>query len=238
MDCIHFRRHNDNENIEMTFRYKNIELGLDRQFNFQRKITESIETAFTRIQANFEKELKKKKSNGKKKKTEAKDEKVSNEEKTIDGKPQLVRGDSIVSNVTWIEVFASDYERLVFRCAGREYKVTYNYPYFGQVTLPSVVLVGFKCYPTKCEVFFAQESECLFHWYRANSNENSETNEWTKCGETFFYAVQREDLNHYLKVKIISFAKRQNDNLIHFSVDLYTAKWFSHWRRGRSNQQK
>lgn len=201
MNFVYFRRPPNESNIDITFHFKNDSFGIDRTFNFQRNSGETVETSLIRVRKNFEKELAKKFGGGKKRKPkEGETESRSPPEVVV----QLLNaaGQSITS-ATWTELFAEDEARtqgLVLSILGHDFVVTYNYPYASEFQLPSVILVGFKCYPSKFEVTFAERNECLFRWYRGLPAKSDDDIEWVECGDSFFYEVQKEDVNHKLKV--------------------------------------
>lgn len=84
---------------------------------------------------------------------------------------------------------------------GQEFEVAYNFPYVSQLTMPTVILVGFDCYPAKFEVVFTEPDKCVFEWFKGQPNANETEVVWSKCEqEGFFYRVQPDDLRHKLKV--------------------------------------
>lgn len=207
MNTAYFRHHSNTENIELTFQYKNDALAIDRTFNFQRSLTEPIETTFGRIRTNFEKELLKK-SGGKKKKKPSDDSTSNEHSPAVQVNIQLLKdGQSFGKDLTWADVFTANDDHvngLVLKVLEQDYVVTYNYPYIGQFALPTIIMVGYQCYPAKCEVFFAKREDCLFEWFRGKPTEGSidATIEWQKCGESFFYDVTDADVRHRIKVRI------------------------------------
>lgn len=211
MNTAYFRHHANTENIELTFQYRNDAFGIDRTFNFQRSLTELIETTFGRIRTNFEKELRKKCGGGGKKKKKPTAESVSSEQnQAVDVNIELLRdGHPIGKDITWADLFAAEGEGvngkgLVLKVLEQDYIVTYNYPYIGQFALPTIIMVGYQCYPAKCEVFFADRRDCRFEWFRGKVEDESTdaTIDWQQCGEVFFYDVTAADVRHKIKVSI------------------------------------
>lgn len=209
MNTAYFRHHSNTENIELTFQYKNDAFGIDRIFNFQRSLTEPIETTFGRIRTNFEKELRKKGGGGKKKKKTT-GESVNNEQnQAVDVNIQLLKDDRPIGNdMTWENLFASDgidTKGLVLKVIEQDFIVTYNYPYIGQFALPTIIMVNYQCYPAKCEVFFARREECLYEWFRGKTTTAEQPADdiidWQKCGESFFYDVTEADVRYKIKVR-------------------------------------
>lgn len=207
MNTAFFRHHSQSENIEITFEYKNDAFGIDRIFNFQRSRTELIEITIGRIRTNFEKIFKK--TGGGKKKNKTDGVTVdSGKSSAVNVTIQLLRnGQAFGKNLTWANLFTGDGDAtdLVLKVLDDDYIVTYNYPYIGQFTLPSIIMVGYQCYPAKCEVFFAKRENCLFEWFRTGvTDESTEAPmEWQKCGESFFYDVKAADVRHRIKVRVL-----------------------------------
>lgn len=207
MNTAYFRHHANTENIELTFQYKNVAFGIDRIFNFQRSLTEPIETTFGRIRTNFEKELRKKGGDGGKKKKKSTSETVNNEQcRAVDLNIQLLKdGQPIAKDMTWAILFAADggAEGLVLKVLEQDYIVTYNHPYIGQFALPTIIMVGYQCYPAKCEVFFAKLEDCRFEWFRGKAQDEASDSkiDWEICGESFFYDVTAADVRHKIKVR-------------------------------------
>lgn len=73
--------------------------------------------------------------------------------------------------------------------------------------MPTLILVGYDCYPAKFEVVFTEQDKCLFEWFKGLSNSENDTESnivWNKCEqEGFFYRVQPNDLRHKLKVNTL-----------------------------------
>lgn len=201
MTFAHIRRHVDAPNFEILFHYKNSTFGIDRVFNFQRSITEPINSSLQRIKTNVEKEFNKKNKKAKK----------TNIENVLTGtNPIKIEVDFVTENntaTTWAELLASadehEFKECKLKVFGQEFSVAYNYPYVSQLIMPTVILVGFDCYPAKFEVEFTDRNDCIFEWYKGRPvEENNKSDiEWSKCEpNNFFYRVQPDDLRHKLKV--------------------------------------
>lgn len=65
MNIVYFRYVPDEPQFQISFEYSSSTIGINRQFNFDRKVTESVQTCMERITKNFEKIFTKK--NNKKK---------------------------------------------------------------------------------------------------------------------------------------------------------------------------
>lgn len=205
MAVAHIRRHADAANIEIVFHYKNAELGIDRVFNFQRSLTESINSSLQRIKTNVEKEYNKK--NKKSKKSKKGDAESSSAAEAVPIEVELLMEKN--ESTTWSELIANvqdhEFKETKLKVFGQEFSIAYNHPYVSQLTMPTVILVGFDCYPAKFVVEFTDRNKCSFEWYKGAPVEGKSDAdiEWTKCEQDgFFYRVQPNDLRHKLKVII------------------------------------
>lgn len=104
MAVAHIRRHADAANFELVFRYQNRDVGVDRVFNFQRNVAETIASTLNRIKTNVEKEHNKKlKKTKKAKKGETSDNSSSNT-----GDANKIDIDFLIDkneSTTWLDVF-------------------------------------------------------------------------------------------------------------------------------------
>lgn len=211
MDIAYFRHQPNNEQFELVFRYQNAALGIDRVFNFQRNITEAVETTLNRIRTNVEKEFKKK-CGGKKKNPSKKNPSAGPSDQKSEPNSDILIS-FLHANKTnqspWSDLLTEAAQNglsgSVLKVCDKEYSVTYNYPYIQHLTLPTVILVGFKCYPSKFEVCFTDRNSCTFDWYRGFPTENKKDEDivWSKCdgASGFFYEVKESDIRHKIKVK-------------------------------------
>lgn len=71
MNIVYFRYVPDEPQFQISFEYSSPTIGINRQFNFDRKVTESVQTCMDRITKNVEK-IFSKKFNKKKDKSEKK----------------------------------------------------------------------------------------------------------------------------------------------------------------------
>lgn len=201
----YIRHQSDSKNIEIVFHYVNSNTGVNRVFNFQRNIDEKIQTALARIRINVEKEFDKQ-SGGSKKKSKKRSAASSNETKSDDNEVDLLIEKD--ESTTWKDLLTNAsnncFEGAVLKIFDQQYNVTFNYPFVSQISMPTVILVGYDCHPTRFEVIFAERDECLFEWHRGlpSENKNDDDIEWIKCedGNGFFYNVQSSDFQHKLKV--------------------------------------
>lgn len=216
MAVAHIRRHGNADSIEIVFHYKNSQLGIDRVFNFQRNITETITASLQRIKTNVAKEYDKKlKKKPKKSKNVAAVSGASSSERPLPPEPtlpprevELLTGQNEPNALaTWSDLLANvdqhEFNQSKLKIFGQEFPLAYNYPYVSLITMPTVILVGFSCYPSKFGVEFTERDKCQFKWYRGRPTQTKRDSDiaWNKCEqEGFFYHVQSNDLQHKLKV--------------------------------------
>ena len=135
MAVAHIRRPIDAANFELVFRYQNPEIGIDRVYNLQRSISETIGTTLNRIKMNVEKEQTKKLKKTKKSKQTSTDaiDAVS-ETKPIE--VEFVIDKNTSTTTTWSEVFANandhEFKTAKLKIFGQEFSVAFNYPYVSQ----------------------------------------------------------------------------------------------------------
>lgn len=211
MAVAYIRRHGSDTSIEILFHYNNPQIGINRVFNFQRNITEPITSSLQRIKTNVDKEFSKKlKKTKKSKKGATTSDATTSSELTVPSREVDLFIESIERNAstTWSDLLANvdrhEFSGSKLTVFGQEFILAYNYPYVSNIAMPSVMLVGFNCYPSKFDVEFTKRESCHFEWYRgrppAVKNDTADI-EWTKCEQDgFFYNVQLKDLQHKLKV--------------------------------------
>lgn len=213
MNIAYFRKYPNSENIEISFHYKNASIGIEREFNLNRNFDETIEQSLDRIKINLEKEFRKKSGNKKKKVKQNEASEQANNVATDISVALLDETRQPIKEIKWSDLFKTEQAfkaDLILQVIGQDYSIAYNFPYVKQLTLPSVLMNGFDCYPAKIEVHFAERDDCLFEWFRGLPKEKDDiaSKEWTKCGESFFYKVKESNVRHKLKV-IISFTVLQ-----------------------------
>lgn len=130
------------------------------------------------------------------------------------------------------DVDSHEFKASKLKVCDQEFSVAYNYPYVSQLTMPTIILVGFDCYPAKFEVIFTERDQCSFEWYKGipSAKKNDLEIVWDKCKtDGFFYKVQSTDLNHKLKVSqfMNEYSMLIDDD--HISVCLYTKKRCKNW---------
>lgn len=187
------------DTFEVHFRLNVKELQLVREFNLNRRPSESVEILMARIKANMEKAFGRKL---KKTKSKLNIEKGSAQEKKLvqitadlrkDGKP-------VPMDITCEQLFFSgniDPESIKFVFCGQQFGITVNLPYVNKISLPSVAMEGLPLYPLKFVMKFGQKENSVFHWFREDSEK-----QWTLTGEGFAYYPTKTDVGKLLKVEV------------------------------------
>lgn len=219
MNKAYLRHASDSNYFQITFHYKNLDLKVDRQFNFQRQLNETVGTFIGRVETNLEKATAKKKKGKAKavvveKYLEAKNVKGNNEEAVKEGygnetnKVQkmneneqnsflilfYVNGKPIEDTLICSELFKEDKE-VTFKINESEYKVIINSPWIETISLPTSILANFPVYPIKYESVNAEQSLSDFIWFKSNDKKT-----WSEIGKGFIHVTNNEDINNYLKL--------------------------------------
>lgn len=220
MNTAYFRWQNNENVVDITFLYVCEQSAIKKVFNFKRPIIELVDVTLKRMNTNVEKEISKRSKTkkakpNKKASAESKPETDTDSkpaaDDTDDGKVFLVNaiGESILG-IDWTELFINNpdtYRNAVLRVRNADYFLAFNYPYVGRLDLPTCIMVGFDCFPTKLEVQFTSTDECAFKWYKGLPRPNNEGAikdiNWTQCGNSFIYNVRAEDVGHKIKVSLM-----------------------------------
>lgn len=188
MDKVYLRLIPETEQFDITFQYRNADKRVDRQFNFCRKLSESVGTFLGRVTTNLEKALNKKKSN--KKKDDAAVE--SNIPIVVS---LMLNGSEVCQEVECRSVFQED-NRVVFKLFDVNYDVIINSPFVNRLALPQSTLANFIVYPSAFETTYTDKALTSFEWYKS-----SDKKEWIKVGEGFTYEPTNNEIDHFLKLK-------------------------------------
>ncbi|XP_056632626.1 2',5'-phosphodiesterase 12 isoform X1 [Diorhabda sublineata] len=187
MEKAYLRHVENGSQFELTLKFSNPELRVDRLFNFNRKLEENIDTFSSRVASNIEKIVKKKN----KKKSDAGEVGIN-----IDVMV-LLNNSEVSKDKTCEEIFQADND-IVLKIMGKEYKVIVNSPWVDKLSLPISILAGFPTYPTKFETVFTDKLLSQFTWSKSVDEKN-----WTIVGNDYIYQPQNEDINNYLKLTCI-----------------------------------
>lgn len=174
---------NESEHFELTFRYTNPDLKVDREFNFSRRLSEPVSNFLERVNANVEKVLKKKR---KKVAVDEYPEKI--------GATLLLNNTEISGELECSQVFAPEND-VVLKVLDNEFKIIINSPWIQTIALPKSILANFPVYPSKFESIYTNKRLSTFTWYKSGNK-----NGWTETGTGFIYVPLNEDINCFLKL--------------------------------------
>ncbi|CAG9768941.1 unnamed protein product [Ceutorhynchus assimilis] len=180
MDKAYLRHNPDGEHFDITFELHGE--GIKRKFNLTRKLSESVDSFLTRVKANVDKAVNKKK---KRKSTSTDDKPLSIT--LLSNKIEIPKDQSCQ------EVFYSD-NPVQLSINEQAFDVIINSPWVLTLTLPNSILANFPIYPAKFESVFTNTDNSDFLWYKSQDKI-----EWQKAGKGFIYQPQNTDINCYLK---------------------------------------
>ncbi|XP_003488973.2 2',5'-phosphodiesterase 12 [Bombus impatiens] len=184
------------KNFKMSFRYINPELNVDRQFNFQRHVDESINNFVQRINRNITVYLKEKIYRKLKKQNKCVTT-IESLKSDFEDNIKFLRNDSDLNGDLTCQTIlnnSSDIKLVIF---DKEYILRQNVPSITTLELPSSILIDFPVYPSKFEGTNIDKSKSIFNWYK------NEKNKWIHVGEGFLYIPRSSDLGCRLKISCI-----------------------------------
>ncbi|XP_076659540.1 2',5'-phosphodiesterase 12 [Halictus rubicundus] len=182
------------DNFQVSLRYINTDLKIDRQFNFNRNVNEPINNFLRRLDSNISNCVHKKQKKGKKRKETVTDS-VKNEIDNIETKMiKLVRNNSDLDGSLSCKTILEDSSNIKLIIFDAEYMLKQNAPYVSQIALPSSILVGFPTYPSKFISMYVDKTKSTFIWHK------KENNKWIHIGEGFLYIPKLSDMGCQLKV--------------------------------------
>ncbi|XP_054284725.1 2',5'-phosphodiesterase 12-like [Macrosteles quadrilineatus] len=180
--------------------------NVNRQFNFERRLVETVDSFLSRVSTNVQKVVGKKLSKLKKKE--------GNEEPEKKVVVELIANDVEVSkDVNCEDIFFSSkypFGVLALRIMGINYSVAINFPWIDSMILPSSTMAGFPVYPVSFESKFTDKSLSSFVWKKSvkkntnstvNVSKNNENDQWITVGEGFMYLPANSDIGHKLKLE-------------------------------------
>lgn len=190
MDKAYFRQLNGGEQFQLTFFYMDETLNVKRQFNFSRQFTETIPAFLSRVSANVDKFLNKKK---KKKKVDNSVE-VNNGINTF----LYVNGNKVDDEtVVCRDVFVKE-NNVVLEIANKQLTVVHNSPWIESISLPTSILATFPVYPMKLESFFTDIHKSDYKWYSS-----ADKKDWKEVGAGYIYIPSNNEIDCYVKLSCI-----------------------------------
>ncbi|XP_055913295.1 2',5'-phosphodiesterase 12 [Eupeodes corollae] len=209
MNKVYFRNEPGTTELQISFRYKNPEKNVDREFNFCRTMDENIDDALVRIRNNISKELNKKSKKKQKKSKQSQEDTSSNIPPVVqNSESQEVAVDFIkcnekLSSITFAEMI-SDSKELSLKVFDENLEVVVNNPWVCNLVLPQSILAGFIVYPSKMELQFSERKHSIGTWYKGKkpSSGNLQQIEWIKCGIGLSYTTSTADIGYLIKLEL------------------------------------
>lgn len=186
-----YYRQNDDEHFLFTFEYNDRELNVNRKFNFNRHLTETIGNFLSRVNTNVEKVLlkKAKRKNKKKLESEITQPQISSS--------ILLNSQEVNDEATCKEVFQLK-NNVILKILERSYFVVINSPWIDNAVLPCAILARFPVYPSKFESVDSDRKLSEFTWFKSVDKSN-----WSLVGTGFIYVPSNDDIGAYLKLHCI-----------------------------------
>lgn len=205
MNKVYFRNEPGSSELQISFRYKNPEMNVDREFNFCRTMTENIDDAIVRIRNNISKVLNKKSKKKQKKpdpQTDSTSTSTDNSE-VQDVPVNFIQSNEKLSAMTFAEMIASSKE-LSLQVFDDKLEVVVNNPWVCNLVLPQSILAGFIVYPSKLELQFSNRQYSIGTWFKGKkpSSGNLQHIEWIKCGSGLSYETSIADIGYLIKLEL------------------------------------
>lgn len=178
MDTAYLRHCPDGERFDITFEVK--EERLNRQFNFSRKLSETVDTFVGRVKANVDKALSKKKK---------KDPSVQLATVAL-----LLDNHEVAKDWTCEQLFSAG-APVQLAINERTFNIVINAPLVLTLNLASSFLATFPTYPAKFETLFTEQEISEFVWFKSKDGA-----QWEPVGEGFIYTPSNTDIDCYLKL--------------------------------------
>lgn len=178
---------------------------INKQFNMNRKAEEPLESFLSRLRENLLKQMTKKKSK-KSKKTQNEDT-GSPKEAEIDVEIKFKSGDGVPLELD-LSNNAKDFlvqDKLRMEILSVIFDINVNPPLVQAAKLPDAILAGFMLYPFKLDFLFGCKEDSIFSWFISDENRSAkdiDAAKWTKVSEGFFYTVQNDHVDRFVKLEI------------------------------------
>ncbi|XP_014288325.1 2',5'-phosphodiesterase 12 [Halyomorpha halys] len=189
MNEVYCRHIGDSNRFEVSFKisHKNI----NRQFNFNRLLSENVGDFLARIRTNVEKVLNPK----------VKKKKLNPDEAAELLEVNLIQDGEVVDTTQQCKsVIFDSTNNLLLNIVGETFKVIVNPPWVESLSLPQSLMVGSYCYPSKLEIIFGDPDNSIFEWYKCDRN----SSQWIEIGSSTKLLYLSEEYLHFkLKLRCI-----------------------------------
>lgn len=199
----YIRRLTDKNAVQIQLYYINPEHRMKRIFTFERGLDERIEDSIERMQSKVLSAVAKKVGTRFASDPSFYDTVLNNQ---LEMKLFNQHGEE-VEGTNWTELLElpnNVLDQFMLRLHRIEYTLTVNYPYVINAEMPTSIMVGYDCYPSKLELQNTSRDECLYRWYKGMPRRTHPKDltgiHWIECGQDFAYRVQQDDIDHKLKV--------------------------------------
>ncbi|XP_014603536.1 PREDICTED: 2',5'-phosphodiesterase 12 [Polistes canadensis] len=174
------------ETFDLMLRYECPTLKLDRQFNFSRRINETVDLFVNKLNNNITKILMKK------------EKKFGDALKEILKKDiSLYKDDIKISGGLSFETILEDVNNLKLVIFDVTFIIKKNMPIVNRLTLASSILCGFPTYPAKFNALYTDNKISNFSWYKTNKEDSKQV--WLHVGDGYFYIPNVSDIGCRLK---------------------------------------
>ncbi|XP_054728964.1 2',5'-phosphodiesterase 12 isoform X2 [Anastrepha obliqua] len=110
-----------------------------------------------------------------------------------------------VENMTFLKLLDEKLSCLKMRIIDKDFQILLNTPWVLNLTLPSSILAGFRVYPSKVELQFANRKHSIGKWYKAKMPPGGDLvrgADWKHCGDGFHYDTTNDDVDCFLKFEL------------------------------------
>uniref|UniRef100_A0A182YFG9 2',5'-phosphodiesterase 12 n=2 Tax=Anopheles stephensi TaxID=30069 RepID=A0A182YFG9_ANOST len=217
MRTAYFKQLPGEEQCQISFHLLLDQYKIDKVFNFNRSLTEPIDSSLDRIRTNVEKEFQKKNKRKKVKKqpvpssddnaTTAAAEPAA-EVPPADLVPVVVSlgtAEQKLTNMTIADVLAKfdagEFPNAQLTVLDTSFQILYNSPEVHAVKLPTSMLADFYVYPSRLELHFATRESSAYCWSRGQmpASGNAQHIRWEPVCTELTYMVQKSDVGYHLK---------------------------------------
>ncbi|XP_040162666.1 2',5'-phosphodiesterase 12 [Anopheles arabiensis] len=212
MRTAYFKQLPGEEQCQISFHLVLDRYKIDKVFNFNRNLTEQIDSSLDRIRVNVEKEFQKKNKRKKAKKAPAGQatEDGGAEEPPVEGSADPVpvvvslgTAEERLTNMTIADMLAklTTHPNVQLTVMDADFQIAYNSPEVHAVKLPTSILADFYVSPSRLELHFATPECSAYCWSRGRMPEsgNAQQIEWDPVGSELSYLVQKGDVGLHLK---------------------------------------
>lgn len=163
MNKVYMLHSEPSGNFEIKFSFSDKDVNVNRQFNFKRSITETVDVVLSRVKTNVEKVV----TNKSKRRKKGSEEPLDVPEVTV----SLTENEKVVDGSRICkEVFFSGAKELSLHILEQNYSVVINPPWVLTMVIPQSLMAGSYAYPCKFEMLFGLKSQSEFVWFKSDAS--------------------------------------------------------------------